>query len=101
MVYDVRATSTFEQEYASAIRYLAEDLHSPAAADKLMSNMQAMRDVLALNPFVRAVSRKPLLEHLELREYIVKNYIVVYRVQEPDVFLEHFFHQRQDFEARI
>ena len=98
MTYKIVPAEPFEQEYDKIIRYLVEDLGSPDAARSLLNSMEEVRQSLADNPLLHAVSRKRIPESLELRECLVRNYVVVYRVANDVVFLEHIFHQRQDFE---
>ena len=98
MAYSVRATKTFEDEYDAVLGYVVEKLKAPQAARTLNEALKDARRALAENPLLHAVSRKPLLEHLELRERLVRNYVVVYRVEEQMVYLEHIFHQTQDYE---
>lgn len=101
MAYEVIPTEPFEREYDGIVQYLVVGLRAPDAARRLLSGMEKAREVLSDNPRIRAVSRKPLLEALELREYHVCNYVVVYRIEGEKVFLLHMFHQRQDFESKL
>ena len=98
MAYEVIPTATFEAEYDSIITYHIETLHSPQAAQRFIAALSETRARLADNPMIHAVSRKPLLDELELREALVRSYVLVYRIDSQRVFLEHLFHQSQDFE---
>ena len=101
MAYDVVATRTFEREYDSIIGYHANVLKSPGAARRLMEDVAKVRVSLAENPLLSAVSRKSALEGLKLREKLVRNCVIVYKVDGDCVYLEHIFHQSQDFERLV
>lgn len=101
MPHRVVSTDTFVAQYESIILYLVDVLAAPQAAGKLLEAMDRMRDTLAEMPTIRAVSRKPSLEELGLREYLVRNYVVLYRVESNVVYLEHIFHTSQDYEACV
>ena len=83
------------------LEYIVQELKSPQAARTLNNAIKDARKALAENPLMHAVSRKPLLEHLELRERFVRNYVVVYRIEKQTVYLEHIFHQTQDYERLV
>ena len=97
MAYSVIRTDEFEREYDSTIVYLIETLKSPAAARNLSDAVLKALKELADNPFLHSLSRRPLLNDLELRERPVRTYTIVYRVANDCVYLEHLFHQTQDY----
>lgn len=101
MGYKVVPTETFELEYRLVIEYIVNVFGAPKAAGDLVEELDHVRVELSENPFLYAVSRKPLMEKYVLRERLVRNYIVVYRVFGDNVYLEHIFHQSQDFEALL
>ena len=74
---------------------------APASAGRLMTAMDNLIDLLSLTPSIKAVSTKPALERLRLREYPLLAYVVLYRVDGATVFLEHVFHERQNYEAYV
>ena len=92
-------TQTFETEYDRILAYQIEKLCSPQAAESLIEALDNACSLLAANPELAAVSTKPALESLELREWLVRNYVVVYRLDKNRIYLERIFHQSQDFEA--
>ena len=101
MAYEVVYTKTFEREYDSVLRYHVEHLCTPQAAQSLMTELDDACVLLAENPELKAISRKPMLEELDLREWPVKNYVIVYRAEGGRLYLEHIFHQSQDFELLV
>lgn len=101
MAYELIATHTFEQEYDGALEYLVETLQSPSSASKLMEAVSKAADLIADNPKLSALSTKPMLGKLQLREWQVSRYIIVYRVEGNRVYFEHFYHELQDFEQLV
>ena len=101
MAYSVVRTDVFEEQYESILLYLVDVLETPAAALSIMETVDLMIVRLEVTPEICAVSMKPSLEHLELREYLVKNYVVLYRIVGDRVFLEHMFHTKQNFEDYV
>ena len=101
MAFRVVPTESFESEYSLIVDYIANILAAPKAAGDLISSLDRVRVELSDNPFLHAVSRKARLADLELRERLVRGYVVVYRIAEGTVYLEHIFHQSQDFESAL
>ncbi len=101
MGFKVVPTESFKHEYDSILHYLIEILDAPSSASQLVKAVEKMRIALEDNPKCRPISQKPILNRVELREYLAKNYVVVYRIENASVYLEHMFHQKQDFEKLI
>ena len=101
MAYEIIYTETFEREYDEILQYLVMRLHTPQAAQALMTALDDTCSLLADNPELKALSSKPMLEELGFREWLVKNYVVVYRAEDDFLYLEHIFHQSQDFEMLV
>lgn len=101
MAYSVERTDTFEKSYDRALGYLAENLASPSAAKRLMSEIQRVADILQSTPYIKAVSSKPFLANNDLREYYLANYVIVYQVEGNVVTLINLFHQTQDYESPL
>ena len=94
-------SQTFGKELDAVIEYLAVDLQSRAAASSLMQSLQKAWENLEAYPEMGPVSSRPGLMVLEMREYRVRDYVVIYRFDGERVFLEHIFHTLQDYERLI
>lgn len=101
MGYKVVPTVSFELNYESILLYLVDILDAPSAASRLSEEIDSMFKCLSVTPEICAISTKPTLELLELREYFVRNYVVLYRIEGDTVYLEHMFHGSQNFEAYV
>jgi len=97
MAYRVLYTDSFEREYDEIVCYHIDHIKSPKAAADFVDAMDHALSLLAEMPAANAISTKPGFYGLELREHLVKNYVLVYRIEEDAVYLLHLFHQSQDF----
>lgn len=101
MAYRVVPTASFRAELDSVLAYLVEDLASPSAAKKLHKGILKARELLSESPEMKGVSTKVMLGEHDFRELLVRNYMVVYHFDGEAVYLEHLFHQSQDYERLL
>lgn len=101
MPYEIRDTDTFRFEYNAILLYLVDILDSPFAAANLMESLDAMKEALEVLPESHPVAQEDSLKALGLRKYLVRNYVVLYRIKSSVVFLEHMFHTKQNYEAYV
>ena len=101
MACKVKLTEAFEREYDDILDYHVNELGSPQAARALADALDDARNLLAANPELSAVSAKPALQTLELREWLARSYVIVYRIDDDRLYFEHIFHQSQDFETLV
>lgn len=101
MAYTINRTEAFERDLGRVLDFYRNDLESPTAATKLINAISSAFDSLEQNPFLHAISRKPILEVHELREFFVKKYVIVYGVDDGEVILYGFFHQRQFYDSKF
>ena len=101
MAYSVIATATFERELDQIIEYYLTVLNARIALSNLLEKLDNARTILAESPEIKAVSTKPMLNGLQLREWLLGNYVLVYCIDGSTIYFEHIFHQRQDFERLV
>lgn len=101
MAHRVLYTDSFEREYDEIVCYHIEHINSPKAAENFIDAMDHALSLLAEMPAANAISTKPGFDSLELREHLVMNYVLVYRIEGDAVYLLHLFHQSQDFARYI
>ncbi len=101
MAYDVVFTTTFEYDYRGILVYLVDVLNTPVAAGSLLEEIDQMILNLESTPELFAISRKKSLALYSYREYPVKNYVAIYRIENNQVFLIHMFHASQNYEAYV
>lgn len=100
-MYDVVATETFAAELENVFDYLTLPPHSNHTAKDFKESLDGAVSLLAEFPDLAAVSRKPLLRECGLREWYFGDYALVYRNEGGTIYLEHLFHQRQDYENLV
>lgn len=101
MEYRVVFTDSYHEELQAVVRYLVDASGSAASADRLLSAVDNMIDLLSVTPELKAVSAKSSLMEREMREWFTCNYVIVYRFDGEVVYLEHIFHQLQDYERLL
>ena len=101
MAYSVIATASFGRELDRIIEYHLTVLDARIALSNLLEKLDNARTILAEFPEIKAISTKPTLNDLQLREWLLGNYVLVYRVDGSTIYFEHIFHQRQDFERFV
>lgn len=101
MAYSVGRTLAFEEDLRSTVSYLIEQLGSSQAASKLFDEVERAIDILGETPFVCAPSRKPCLRGRGYREYLLDDYVIVYKVEGNEVWLLRLFHQKQLYERFV
>lgn len=101
MEYSLLVTDSFKRDVAHAIGYLTDELGSPLAARKLIGAIDGALDSIRSMPEIHAVSTKSRLCNREIRERLVANYVIAYRIDGASVVALRLFHQIQDFEQLI
>ncbi len=87
----------------TTIRYIALALDNRSAAAALLDAMDQCFDDLGRTPLMYEVCRDPHLRELGYRRAVIRNYIVVYKVDDAArrVTLLRLFHGKQDYENLI
>lgn len=101
MAYELMPTDTYERELGEIIEYHRDALQAESAARDPVGQLDDASSLIAEIPELKAVSTKPVLGMFGLREWYVKNYVLIYRIDGNVVYLEHLFHQSQDFEKLV
>lgn len=83
--------------YRSIVDYITHALGSPSAAKAFMDEFDDCLDSLRELPEMCPVSRLDGPRQLGYRVALVKNYVLLYRLQEETIYIMHIFHQSQDY----
>jgi len=98
-MYHVDITEPAEQDIQAAVKYIAEDLKNPIAADRLLNN--AVEAILSLEemPLRYPLVDDEVIAGFGLRFFPVRNYLVFYSVQEKakTVLIERFIYGKRDW----
>ncbi len=103
MGYKVVQTDLFQGDLDDVIRYIALALDNRSAAAALLDAMDRCFDELGRTPLMYEACRDPHLRTLGYRRAVIRNYIVVYKVDDAvrQVTVLRLFHSRQDYENLI
>lgn len=101
--YKILMTGPAVDDLQSMTRYIADELHEPATAKKLVGKIREAVMSLAGMPTRHAVVVDERLATLGIRKLIVENYIVFYVISEKDetVSVIRILHGRRDWEHLI
>lgn len=100
MKYKIIFSPDFEIEIEKTFTYISKNLHSPIAASELMGEINKRISFVKENPFMYPLC-PDWLSTAGLRKITVKNYIVVYSVDEDEQivnFLNIFYGRRNYIE---
>lgn len=99
MAYKIIKTDAFQRDLDAAIGYLVLSLENKPAAAALLDEIEKTYDGLERMPMMCEACRDPYLKERGYRKAVIRNYIMVYTVDEDTktVSIMRFFHGRQDY----
>ena len=103
MAYKIIETEQAQQDLSGIVEYIVSSLENLSAAAALLDGVEACYDNLERLPLMFEACRDPHLKALGYHKAGIKNYIMIYKVSEPEktVFIMRFFHGRQDYEKLL
>lgn len=103
MGYKIVRTDAFQHDLESVIRYIVISLKNKVAAAALLDAIEKVYADLEHLPLMYAACHDSYLKELGYRKVCIRNYILVYKVDEPakTVNVMRFFHGKQDYEKLI
>ena len=84
MAYKLIISKDAHADLNDIVRYISFELKSVQAATTFLDDVEESYNRLAVNPFVYAKCSDPLLERREYRKIIIKNYLILFRVEEDN-----------------
>ncbi|WP_139650853.1 type II toxin-antitoxin system RelE/ParE family toxin [Raoultibacter phocaeensis] len=100
MAYTIVKTESFENDYDDILEYLVSKLKAPQAALNLIGEVDKAIELLSETPFIHAVSNRPTLRARDAREHYIRNYVIVYWIENKEVVFARMFHQAQEYDMR-
>lgn len=88
-------------EINSIVDYIKEELGSPAAASSFVSEFRRVARLVCSFPESKPLCPDPYLRSHGYRSFQVKGYIALYLHSEDIVYVDHVFHQSQDYAAVV
>ncbi len=103
MAYKLIKTDSFQRDLDAVIGYIALSLENKIAAASLLDAVEKSYDGIERMPLMYEACHDPHLKELGYRKAAIRNYIMVYRVDEgaKAVHILRLFHSRQDYEKLI
>lgn len=103
MAYKIFETEFALQDLDNIISYIAHTLANPTAAASFADEVEECYSSLEKMPLMYGFCNDPRLRALEYHKAVIKNYVMVYKVDEDKntVNILRFFHGRQDYEKLI
>lgn len=103
MAYKIKETELALQDLDNIISYIALTLANHVSATSFADEVEKCYSNLEKMPLMYGFCDDPLLRALGYHKAIIKNYVMVYNVDENEgtVNIMRFFHGRQDYPKMI
>ncbi len=103
MAYKLIKTDSFQRDLDAVIGYIALSLENKIAAASLLDAVEKSYDGIERMPLMYEACHDPHLKELGYRKAVIRNYIMIYRVDEgaKTVYILRMLHGRQDYEKLI
>jgi len=98
-MYFLNITDIAEQDILSAIKYIADVLKAPIAANNLLDEIEKYEEILENTPNIYPFVRDEYLAEKRIKFVIVKNYILFYTINEDKKMVNviRFLYGRRDW----
>ena len=103
MVYNLITTERAEEVLDNLAYHLIYRLKNPQAAEHLMDNISNVYDRMEENPYQFPDCRDEFLKSKGYREAVAgnMNYIVIFRIEDNDVYILGVFHDLENYKAKL
>jgi len=98
-MYFVNITVVAETDILSVVKYIAEELKAPKAANNLLDEIEKHEVILGKTPYIYPRVPDEFLAKKGLRFVVIKNYLMFYSVDEDNklVSVIRFLYGRRDW----
>ncbi len=99
MAYRIEASYQAENDFINIMNYLSSDLYNSQAALDFSAEVKKRIDLLYESPYLYEKIEGTYFDNLAFRKIPIKNYIVIYQVDENKKIIKimRFFSQRQNY----
>lgn len=103
MEYKIVLTQDAEEDLEKFILYLLIEKQSEQAATNLLNDFEATQNQLKYSAEALNYCKHPKLKRMGYRRinFISHHYFILYRVINHIVFIDHIFHNLQDYENML
>ena len=98
--YSIKQEETFKNDLKNIYKYIAYDLSEKRAAIKFVNTVISKLKNLQVFPYAYKLYKKE--ENFEYRKLIVKNYIIIYKInlKEKEIFILHIYNQKVNYHKK-
>ena len=99
MNYKVIISEKAHNDIDDALNYIINTLCNPIAAKSLLNEIEKAYSDIAINPETYAYCSDPRLRKDGYRKFIIKNYIMIYRIDEINkiAYIVRFFYGKRNY----
>lgn len=94
-------TSKAYQDMDEALDYITNTLHNQKVATELIDEITECQRILKENPFAYSKCIDKNLEERGYRRAVVKNYILLFKIEQKRVAILRFFHGAQNYQYML
>jgi len=102
-MYRAEFSKIIKEDIDNAHNYIKKTLEAPMAADKLKMELLEQIESIKNNPYARPLVQDKYLAYLGLRSKKVNNYLLFYKIKEPDnkgkkyIYLIRFMYSKRNW----
>ena len=98
-MYIVKITDTAEEDILSCVKYIADVLKAPTAANNLLDEIKKHEEILENTPGIFPRVPNEYLASMGFRFTIVKNYLMFYSINEDEktIVVHRFLYGHRDW----
>ena len=98
-MYFVKITDIAEEDILSTVKYIADVLKAPIAANNLLDEIEKQEEILGHTPKIYPFAPDYYLAEKGIRFVMIKNYIMFYTINEEEktVTIIRFLYGRRDW----
>lgn len=97
--YKITVTEIYQRDVEDIKFYISSKLDAPYTAKELISEIEMTISSLSALPYSYPLVKEIFLEYRGIRKYLVKNYIIFYKVEErkKEIVIIRIFHAKQNW----
>ena len=98
--YTIKQEKSFKQDLKNIYKYIAHDLNEVKIAIKFVDTVISKLKTLQTFPFAFELYKKE--ENIEYRKFIVKKYIIIYKInlKEKEIKVLHIYSQKFNYNKK-
>jgi addiction module RelE/StbE family toxin len=97
MNYKIQISEKAERDLKDIVTYLSDSLKNKRAAKDFTSLYRKKINSLKTNPQKFTYIQEEEKSDFDYRKIIIKNYLVIYKIEKEEVIILRIFHQKQKY----